>query len=540
MGNMANRVRVYLVGWVALCFLTFPQGVGAKSNGVEAHILYVTLDEIYIDKGAGVGIGVGDVGVVTRGAAVLGRVLVTDVSQSSARMRVASSLKEPLQAGDRVTLDPQRRPVEDAPEYGSGEDFVPLLAPWKNRKPPSRARNLFHGSLRLRHLVQNDPLNQVDYTLSRADVNTVWDRIGGSPWKMILDGNVSYRDGNAFRTSPDYQEPRVDLYRAMIQRSSGQGGVFRLGRFIPTELSAVGFMDGVQAESPARKGWRWGGLAGVRPQGTEQQLSGDAPMASGYGSWEGGARGGLWAVGTAGFLTTAYKGDWDRLAFLWNQRVDLFSRSHLSLGWEEDFRVNGSTVQPQTQLTRLNVNASWSIFRPFTLKGGLDRSRRPDTLESRASLFDATQAIRDPGYWRYWVGAAQSIGWGVTFDQDVSFIDSPNSDSDPLWRWGMNSPVPGWTQSLVGFNVYNLSGTTVKGTAGNLTVYLPIDQLTLTPSCRLRYAGPPGESKDFDLVDYGLRADWRGRTWGIFGGYTRTDASITKTDLWEIGTDFRW
>ena len=51
----------------------------------------------------------------------------------------------------------------------------------------------------------------------------------------------------------------------------------------------------------------------------------------------------------------------------------------------------------------------------------------------------------------------------------------------------------------------------------------------------------PASREDPKITDYSLRADGViGRHWGFFMGYTHTFAVLTKSDLFDVGLDYRW
>ena len=202
---------------LSLALALLPGALWAEGQRVRARVLYATVDEIYIDAGTLAGLSPGDPGALEGGGPPRTRVEVVDASRASARLRVLGPAAETVRAGDTVVMEASFREKPIPPS----DDFVPLLSPRAGKAPvPAARESRFHGSLRLRHLAQQDEDDRSSYGLSRLELNSGVTRVGGSSWSFMVDGNVSYRTGEAFRDSLDYREARYDAYRLVPGKGS--------------------------------------------------------------------------------------------------------------------------------------------------------------------------------------------------------------------------------------------------------------------------------------------------------------------------------
>ena len=131
-------------------------------------------------------------------------------------------------------------------------------------------------------MFQTDSEGGLDYSVTRVGSSGGMDRIGGSPWNFEWSGDLRYRDGDAFLSHPDYQEPHLDVYRAMLQRPIGEDGFLRFGRFVPYELPGIGFVDGLQGQVHQGEHARIGVVGGLKPNRIDLDGSVDEPLVVPY------------------------------------------------------------------------------------------------------------------------------------------------------------------------------------------------------------------------------------------------------------------
>lgn len=543
--NTSERRPLWVFG-LLLALPICPRASVAGPGRWQAQVVYATVAEVYIDAGASSGIRPGDRVVIQRQGKVLAPAEVLDAGRSSARLRVLSAPTEEIQAGDIALVETSFRTyVEPASPRSEKKEvpFVPLLAPWPGPIPTASAqKNIWHGSLRMRDVAQNDSSDQSDYSISRMELTSDIDRLGGSSWSFRVDGNVSYRSGVAFQNSADYREARYDVFRLLLEGPWGGRGFGRIGRFAPAELASFGFLDGVQGEWRLFSGFHVGALGGLRPEGSEQRPSSDWPSAGVYTRLQTGGASGFRTWGTLGVVADYFKGNLDRLALLWEERVDFGAPVSFLLSAEGDKRVDDSQDQPSTQLTRLNVSAVWSPWKSCSLRGGVDRGQS-EIIRPSQRVNGAGGTATPADYLRRWAALSQSLGWGWRAEGDVSFYQTASDDSPPLWRGGLTKTrLPFFPSGYLSGSFYNISGSVLEGLGAQASMGLPIfhQRVFLGPSCRARNAVRPEDPKKWTWVDYGARADWRLSPFNLFAGFVRTNTETHSAVLIDLGVDDRW
>lgn len=556
-GRQTRRFRFQIVG---LGILALALARPAFAKVVEGHVLYVTLDEIYLDIGTGVGLQKGDVGDLSRDGKVVARAVVDESSRNSSRVRLVSQVStDTVQAGDLAQFSPSYQEWEVQPSTAvlagpmqtpaAEKPFVPLLAPYSSpTNVITRAENISHGMIRFHQTNQYDTTQQSNYAMSRLETSGSFDRINGSSWAFVWDGDLSYRNGAAFQNSPDYQNVRNDIFRLILQKQFQNHDFLRLGRFITNELPGLGTINGGQYDGALNKNWRMGAVAGFRPGPTPQTLTTNQPMTSLYGTFEGGQHQSFYCSETAGLMGAMFDGKFDQLAFLHDQRMDLGPTVNLYSNLQVDFNVNGSTLQSHVLLTRLNASANWTATPIFSFRGGVDHSQRPVTQAELAAFNGEPSYFVDPGYWRYWGGTSQNLPGQFRLDEEVGVVTDNTGRTPTQWQFGVaHTGLPFVPTGSINFSVYNLMGAGMDGEAGSLSAQIPLfdNRFYFSPSCRMRYYtwtsqnAPSG--KKFQFTDYTLRGDWRPtRRFGVFAGLTQTFTDVANTLLIDAGVDTRW
>jgi len=258
------------------------------------------------------------------------------------------------------------------------------------------------------------------------------------------------RDGDAFLSHPEYQEPHVDIYRAMLQRPIGEDGFLRFGRFVPFELPGIGFVDGLQGQVHQGEHARIGAVGGLKPNRIDLDGSVDEPLVVPYAAYETGPRDGRHYSGTVGLLNSYYDGDIDRLALLIDQRAGLARGFTLYSTAAVDFDIGASETKTGTRLTQLNVSAVSELSSFLTLRAGVDHWERPDHEAERDLLPFQDERFFDDGYWRYWIGSSQNLPGRLWFSEEVGYIDSDTVDGDVRWQVGVTrSGLGDWQDASV-------------------------------------------------------------------------------------------
>ncbi len=545
------RRYVYLSALLGFAWLA---GIAvADETTVTGRITYEVREGLYVDRGTDDGLRQGLLGSLRLDD---GRVLefeVLNAARKSAMLRLPGrpAGKEKL-VGQMVDLvfeqsssDQESGSKESkSSESKDGDKFVPLLAPadWAIGLPKSR--NISHGQLRIRQMLQQDSEDLLDHSVTRINSSGSLDKIEGSQWSFEWSGSVAYRDGDAFRYHPDYREPRLDVYLASLHRSLGDGGFLRLGRFLPRELPGVGYVDGFQGQFRRTDHWYLGVVTGFKPGRDNLGPSGDEPLVAAYATLEAGDRDGHYYLGTAGLLSTLYKGQADRLALLIDQRAGIGSSLSLNSTAEVDFDVGGAETRKGTRLTRLDVSAISRVSSFLTLRAGLDHWERADNRAERDLLVLEDDRLFDRGYWRYWVGSNQSLPWNLRLSEQVAFIDSPEYDYDPRWRVGVTrTGLLSWTDASATATIYNLDSQNLDGYGGRLSAYLPVlkHKVFVQPVVGFRMLDAKPQSTDFKVSYLSLRANGKlSSRWSLFGGFTHSYGDSVDSTLLDLGLRYRW
>jgi hypothetical protein len=427
---------------------------------------------------------------------------------------------------------------------GHQEEFVPLLAPLQQGPETPRPRSTSHGRVQVRQMFQTDSEGDLGYSVTRVGSSGGMDRIGGSPWNFEWSGDLRYRDGDAFLSHPDYQEPHLDIYRAMLQRPIGEDGFLRFGRFVPFELPGIGFVDGLQGQVHQGEHARFGIVGGLKPNRIDLDGSVDEPLVVPYAAYETGPRDGRYYSGTVGLLNSYYDGDMDRLALLIDQRVGLARGFTLYSTAAVDFDVGASRTRTGTRLTQLDVSAVSEVSSFLTLRAGVDHWERPDQEAERDLLPFQDERFFDDGYWRYWIGSSQNLPWRLRFDEEVGYIDSDTVDGEVRWQVSATrSGLGAWQDASVTVAVYNLIAYEDDGYGCRVSGHLPLNRGTVfvQPAAGFRVLRTDTESEDITLSYLSIGLDGRiSRQWSVFGGATYFEGDDVNSTLLELGLRFAW
>ena len=552
-----RRLWRQILPW-ALTVLAWASALAfADEASLSARITYEIPDGVYIDKGTDQGLTQGCTGTLRLDDGRMLEFEVLNAAKQSALLRLAGST--PTQdklAGRLVELAFEKdtsaqEETQDANEPSTKKparsfegDFVPLLAPpsWVMGQP--KADNIFHGQVNIRHMLQRDNEYGLDYSVSHLGSSGSLERIEGSPWGFEWSGDVSYRDGDAYRSNPDYQDPRLDLYMASFQRPIDGDGFLRFGRFLPRELPGIGYVDGIQEQISQSENVRIGAIAGFKPNRRDLAFSADEPLFAPYATFESGQRGKEYYLATVGLLASLYEGKADRLALLLDQRADLNPQLSIYSTAQVDFDVGAAETRTGTHLTRLDTFAVYKLSPGLSFRAGLDHWERPDNQAERDLLAFEDDRFFDRGYWRYWVGSDQGLPWRLRLSEEISIIDSATADYDPYWRLGLTRmDLFGWQGASATATIYNLPAENVDGYGGRLSAYLPLLQhkLYVQPIVGFQFAEVQPQARQFDLNYLSLRLDGRlSANWSLFGGITSTTGDNVDSTLLDFGLRYSW
>lgn len=551
-------IRLFGCVTLVLCFAELP---ARDLAWVECKIVYETADGYFVDAGNDAGLRTGSVGTVLRGGARIAEVEVLRTSKSSAFVQTTSGMVGPRRprAGDAVRFAVGMATETESPEApasaevdptdvgrdGAPDDgFVPLLATPGNRALVRTApANVFHGRISLDQLFQIGPDSDHDYSISRVRSSGSVERIVGTPWAIEWSGDVSYRFGSGLEDVPDYQDVRVRVFGLSLYRKFTDGSGLRFGRFLPRELPAVGFLDGIQAEKVLGDHVRTGAMAGFKPTRRRLSPSFDEPTIVPYLTAEAGERPGLYYSGTVGLLGSLYQGDPDRLALLFDQRLDVMSGLSFYLTSEVDFDIAMET-RSGTQLTHLDLFADYALTRFISLRAGADHYERPDTQAERDELSIDDDRLFGDGYWRYWGGVDLRLPWQLTAYGEVGLVDTPEVGQSVRWYASLTRKgLPILPTGSLSLSVYNLEGAGVEGYAGRITGHFPIVErkLRLDAGVAFRLFDPEAASETFSFTELTTRLAWQiSSAWSVYAGSSLGFATGFERYLVTCGVTYRW
>jgi hypothetical protein len=523
----------------------------AETCRISANITYRIPEGVYVNVGREQGLSQGQ-----SGSMVLeeGRTLAFEVLQaarSSALLRlegIGGSLVGSLQ-NRRIELvfekeDAAAPPPAAAAKTPEGsEPFVPLLAPPKRSAAISPTQNISHGNIGIRQTYQGGTGNQLDRAATRLYTSGNIDRLFGTAWSFVWSGNVRYRTGDGYRYHPEYGKLQPLVYSLLLQHPLAGDGFVRMGRFLPFELPAIGYIDGGQVEIDTGGHWSFGGVGGLKPDRVNLTLSADEPTAVAYATYEAGQRGSAYYSGTAGLLGSFFKGEPDRLAVLFDQRggfgprFDLYSTAEFDTGL-------ANTTNSQAQLSRFDLVASSRLHRLLTLRAGADHWQRADTLVLRDQLPYLDDRLFDDGYWRYWIGARHDLPWNLDLNEELAYVVSDASEDAMRWRMGLTrTDLFGWHFASIGATLYNLEGQAASGYGGLLRAYFPFwdGRLSISPSASLRWLDPDNGGEGLSVTYYSIYGDYRiSKAWMLTGGLTATRGDGADALLFDAGLRYSW
>jgi hypothetical protein len=543
--GFGTRIAVLLLlGWTCLAH-------AAEMRRISATITYRIPEGIYVNVGRDQGLEQGQSGSMVLEEGRTWAFEVVQAARSSALLRIegmGSNLVGSLQ-NRRIELlveqggDTARQAGALAKAPKENEPFVPLLAASKRAVAVAPTQNISHGYVGIRQTYQGGTANQLDYAATRLYTSGNIDRLFGTAWSFVWSGNARYRTGDGYRYHPEYGKLQPLVYALQLQHPLSGDGFVRMGRFLPLELPAIGYIDGGQVEVDTAGHWSFGGVGGLKPDRLDLTFSTDEPTAVGYATYEAGKRGDAYYSGTAGLLASLFKGEPDRLAVLFDQRggfgprFDLYSTAEIDTGL-------ANTTNSQAQLSHFDLVASSRLHQLFTLRGGADHWQRADTLVLRDQLPSPDDRLFDDGYWRYWIGARHDLPWHLDLNEELAYIVSDASDDAMRWRMGLTrTGLFGWNFASVGATLYNLEGQASSGYGGLLRAYFPFleGRLSVSPSASLRWLDPDNGGDGLSVTYYSVYGDYRiSKAWMLTGGLTATRGDGADAILFDAGLRYSW
>lgn len=575
-------------GFLLIALLT---GVSRRLFAIDkvtpAHVVYQSEEGFYIDAGENVKINNGDIGVVRKQGVDIAVVRVVQVGRRSSFVEIITVLQQTsLKAGDPVFFEsrvqnldvPDEKgkvldrviignELETAPtpenEFKKGtpdprpstttlktaqnkeDEFVPLLAlPPVKRIAVAREKNIFHGRLRARQIYQTIHNDHTDDWASRLDSDGSIDRIQGSLWSMLWSGNVSYRAGDSFVTATDYHDPQLHVYRFMTHRKLEEGGFDSLGRILPVQLPGMGYIDGGHFERILSSSWRFGGMAGAKPDRRDLGLSGRELVSGIYTSLDMGDPAGYSYSSTWGLMQTLFVGQADELGLLWDQRATITPKLNLVSTAQLDMDEGQGRSGRFFRVPRGDLYMNAPVLSDLSFRAGFSHFERPDTAAERDMSGGDATSILDSSYWRYWLGSNQNLPWSLQLDEELGFTRTHETYSQGMWRLSLSRSglwlIP---QGSLTVSMYNLDTFEGDGYGFTCSGIAPLFQnrLDITANGGFRYKSIDGSGKKLKTNDYSVHVDWHlSRVWDLTAGISRVFQDNITSTVADTSASYRW
>lgn len=554
--NMNGSCRVRTALWILVLAIGLQQAGNADTRQESGHITYRIEEGVYVDIGSSRGLVQG-----TKGQLVLedGRALVFEVIQaagSSALLRLdgqAASLVGALEVQPvKLVFETNGKDAEPeasvSTKTGNGTvketaPFVPLLAPAKQAPVITQSSSVSHGNIGVSHSLQTGTDNGQDRMVTRISTSGNIERWFGSGWSVNWSANARYRSGDGYMDHPEYETIQPLVYSAMMQHPLAGDGFVRIGRFLPYELPGVGYLDGAQIETDSGGLWRWGVMAGLKPDPVKLEITADEPAVVGYATLEAGSRRSTYYSGTAGLLASLYQGEANRLALLWDQRANLGTRFNLFSTAQIDFGI-ADTTNSTSQLSRFDLTASYRLLQDHTLRAGADHWQRTDTPAERDRFEFIDDTLFDDGYWRYWVGGRHRLPLKLSLNEEVAYTISDASDDAVRWRVGLTrTGLFDWQTANLAATLYNLEAMGSDGMGWLLSAYLPFvdGRYAVRPAASMRWLDPDTGGDGFTVSYYALYLDARiNKSWLVTGGITQTLGDSADATTFDLSLRYSW
>jgi hypothetical protein len=539
---------------------------------VDVNVLYETHDGVYVDAGRAAGLRQGATGWLERGGERVARVEVMKAGDDSTYLRVVSRDgpgarlgTEPARPGEKLALVFEREPDEPAapgrapsPTVKSADDdttpFVPLLAPPDlGARAATEASNIFHGTLTVGQLFQVTGGGDHDAYITRLQSSGSLERIGATPWTFEWSAALLYRDGDGLENVRHHEELELDIYRAAFHRRFDDRSFVRFGRFVPLELSLVGYLDGIQGEKVVSESVRVGGMLGLRPRRYDLDFSVDEPTVVPYVTFEAGDRSGTHYSGTAGVLFSLFEGDANRLALLTEQAFEAGRFSALASA-AVDVDVGSAVERDGVRLSELDLLATYDFGPALLLRAGVEHYELPDNAGEQDVIDPASLGIDEffeDSWWRGWVGASHELGGGFRLSEEVGYVYS-TVDNGLRWLVTLTrTGIWGFPDGSISLSGFNLDGVGSEGYGGRLSAYLPFlrHRLLIMPAVSARWIDfeTTGEvnflpvQEDLLVIDASLRGQWIfSKSWSLSGGLSAAFTNEEDRFLIDLALTFRW
>ena len=358
-----------------LCLLLMTGGLAIAETQdsvtpIEVHIAQVSGPRVTIDRGSTSGIAVGDVARFEDAAGVLMEGAVASVKTDSARIEMndlsegmilwVGQRGEVLVPSKRARADGTASAADDKPEHGPWPEPVgpwapgrPLLAPMTSPQPEERDQDI-RGRFYTRYQYADDREGsgrryQRFWSGLDLELTNPFERGG----QFRFRGDYSYRDYLKGVSSDDDSDARLQRFSYRHGTAIDDPARIEVGRFLHSEFSAFGLLDGVEYVRRLEDGSRVGFSLGMQPTRTDELTTAEDVASSVFYRWVADEDLNL----GAGYQKTWHKGKADRDLVVGTLNWTLAERTYLRAAAKVDYQ-DGNTVHGSKgfQLSDLHVS----------------------------------------------------------------------------------------------------------------------------------------------------------------------------------------
>ena len=412
-------------GAALLCLGMAARPLCAQAPATDTtHVTYRTRDVVFVAAGRASGVAVGDtLDVLLNDTTTLVQAVVLSLAERSASARLLNP-DAPVDVGARVRFRPHPLEVAaaPAPDTVPRDTASPASAPVAPSFQPSEPRLHWRGGIQLDQYATSAGVGGLDSYQSAAGFTLTAPL--SRAFEVRIRSRARWRSGTGATTTGLDGFWNV-LYQAEA-RIGSPGGAFQLslGRFIPSEMMAIGYLDGAKID--------------VRLGGSQHVglIGGFVPTADKLGFSSATSRfGGYWAFGGDGPVSGAFgaAADWSQGA---HRRTQLAAQgtwrpgSGLSFSVYADADVPAAwdTLSSGTRLTTLYANLYTPL--PLGFRGGIGVESHE---AARLWEFAAVDTFPLPGRLQ---GATASLGHGIgraSVDLTAGYLQR-QGDPSGTWR----------------------------------------------------------------------------------------------------------
>lgn len=496
-------MKHYLLGFASLALFLIGENFAQEiSNAVSVLIIGISADNVYLDKGSGSGIQIGDQTLFYPAGANPVQASIVSVSQNNSRARLIDPTAQ-VSIGDRgevqiqwiaptappspnSEIPPEKqttKPPEHPPWTHPPEDWnqnLPLLAPAFGREPSEREPRIY-GRIFSTFLNTWDREN----TSQRYSIG----RVGSEFWAENLFGT-----GGKFHFRGEYSRRESDLSGAndeidrelRFQRASYYWGEskespvrYEVGRFLQNEFPELGVLDGAEIRFRTTGGDRFGFSVGAMPESFPEMKTGDDLQLAAYYRFVLGERENF-SLGLAA-QKTWHRGDSDRDLLL--GEIDLRSDSGLffhNTSWVDYYTGADDIKNSGTELTETHAQVGYRLSPQHGFSLHYDQIRWPELLRNEFGALLANQVANDRVK-RYGASTWHEFWKVLRVDARAdAWRDQDDRGNNADLRLGLRNVLFANGELSVGFFSVDGSFTDGQGLRAGLNKFFPFGFLNLS------------------------------------------------------------